>query len=332
MKHKMILDVDPGIDDSLAIMFAAASKEVDLLGCTVVCGNVNVDKGSTNALHALAAVGDRTTGVYVGEDRPLRRAYIAAEDTHGDDGIGGASPGEAPRAIEAAHAVDFILETINDHPGEVDLVALGPLTNVAKAIERDPATIAKLNHLYIMGGTARFHGNCSPVAEYNFWEDPHAADIVMRSSLVDKTMIGLDVTHNVVFTPNLRQIVQLFETPVAQYITDITSFYVAFHWRQERTIGCVINDPLVPVAVLMPEVIRTTRAYVEVVNTGPAVGQSIVDVDGFWHEGATTANVALEVDPKAFFDRFLKTLFPTNGAEIDTLLDKEFGENGRYLS
>ena len=332
MTHKMILDVDPGIDDSLAIMFAAASPQIDLLGCTIVCGNVNVQKGSVNALHALSAVGDASTGVYLGETQPLQREYVAAEDTHGDDGVGGASPGPPPREPETQHAVDFILESIRANPGEIDMVALGPLTNIARAIQKDPETVSKLRHLYIMGGTASFHGNCSPVAEYNFWVDPHAADIVMTSQLVDKTMIGLDVTHNVIFTPNLRQIVTLFDTPLSQYITDITEFYVAFHWMQERTIGCVINDPLVPVAVLMPAVVKTRRAFVDVLSDGPGVGQSIADFDGFWHDGVTTTNVAMEVDPRAFFDLFLKTLFPAKAAEIDTLLTKEFGEGARYLS
>lgn len=332
MKHKLILDVDPGIDDSLAIMFASANRNIDLLGCTIVCGNVDVHKGSTNALHALEAVGDGVTPVFLGQNEPLEKEYISAEDTHGDDGIGGLNRPSPTRKPDSIHAVDFLLDKMREHPGEIDLVALGPLTNVATAITRDPEAFRKLRHLYIMGGTARYPGNCSPVAEYNFWVDPHAAHLVLTSGLVDVTMIGLDVTHSIVLTPNLREIIRLFETPAAEHLYAITDFYTKFHWLQERTIGCVINDPLVPAVVIETDLIKTRRAYVEVVTEGIAEGQSLVDFDGFWHDGDTLASVALQVHGRRFFDTFLRTLFPQNTAEIDLLLEKEFVHLDGYLA
>lgn len=304
--EKVIMDVDPGIDDSLAILLALNSPELTIEGITVVSGNVEVGQATINALRAVQMSGKKVS-VYKGMALPLERPYQDATDTHGRDGLGETffpPPKETP-ADE--HAVDFILRKVGEEPHQITLLALGPLTNIAKAWQQDPTTMRKVKRIVLMGGSARHHGNCSPVAEYNFWADPHAAKIVFAAGL-DITMVGLDVTHRIVFTPHLREVVHQLGTSLSQYIYDITQFYVDFHWRQEKTIGCVINDPLAVAVLIKPELVTTKPAYVEIETEGVAMGQSVVDFSG--NHGEWNAHVCMDVDVKAFFELFLYRLFP----------------------
>ncbi len=182
---------------------------------------------------------------------------------------------------------DFILETLQRFPNEVNILALGPLTNLALAWQQAPDVLALAKQIVIMGGTARHSGNCSPVAEFNFWVDPHAADLLLSSELprrIPVTMVGLDVTHQVVFSPNLREIVRFFSHssgPLAQLVYDLTRFYVDFHWQQERTIGCVINDPLIPAFLLRPNLLKGTSKNSNFALSGDLIAES------FRHESLT---------------------------------------------
>jgi len=320
--HRIIMDVDPGIDDSLAILLALHSPELQVEGMTIVSGNIEVNQAARNALKAIEMAGRTDIPVYKGMARPLKKEYIDAADTHGADGIGENFFGESKLTCEDEHAVDFMLRTIRDNPGEITLLLLGPLTNVAAAIERDAETMQLVKQIVLMGGSARYHGNCSPVAEYNFWVDPDAAQILFQSGL-EVTMVGLDVTHHIVLTPNMREVIRQFNTPLANYVYDITQFYVDFHWRQERTIGCVINDPLAVAYLIDPSIMVTRPAHVEVETQGIAIGQSVTDFGGIWTSGRCNTHVCMGVNPKAFFELFLKRLFPAFNTDVQLMIDKQ---------
>lgn len=322
-KERIIMDVDPGIDDSLAILLALKSPEIMVEGITVVSGNVEVHQATKNALKAVEMAGNQETKVYKGMALPLVKEYMDATDTHGADGIGDVFFAESTFSAEEEHAVDFILDTVkNNSDDEITLLALGPLTNVAAAIEKDVETMRKLKKVVLMGGTARHQGNCSAVAEYNFWVDPHAASILFSSG-IDVTMVGLDVTHQIVLTPNLRELINQFDNELAEYIVNITRFYVDFHWKQERTMGCVINDPLAVAILVDPSLVQTEDAHVDIVTEGLAEGQSLVDFDGVWTNGKTNANVCMSVDAKRFFNFFLGRLFPEHLDDIEWVLEKQ---------
>ncbi len=163
MKEKIIMDVDPGIDDSLAILLAGLSDKTDLIGITVVSGNVELNQGARNAIKALEMADCKQVPVYKGAALPLKRDYVDATDTHGADGIGENYFDVKDRDYDVP-AKDFIKKTLNENPGEVTLVALGPLTNLAQVIMEDKAVLNKAKEIVIMGGAISVHGNCSPVA------------------------------------------------------------------------------------------------------------------------------------------------------------------------
>lgn len=321
----ILIDCDPGIDDSLALMLALASPELPILGITTVSGNIEVNQATENAFTVLALMDRKDIPVHKGASVPLRREFFDATDTHGRDGIGenffkptGLKPGREG-------AEDFILRTISENPGEITLLCLGPLTNIARAIQKDRAAMSRVGKVILMGGAAQFHGNCSPVAEYNFWVDPDAAREVFLSGIAKPVMAGLDVTHRILFSPNLREVVRQFGGKRGDFIHAVTRFYVDFHWRQERTIGCVINDPLVIAMLLDEDIVRGADAYVDVETTGPAIGQSLCDIGGKHRRGNCNAHVALEVNPRRFFEVFLNRLFPGKSSDIGLALQAEYG-------
>ena len=195
--RKILLDTDPGIDDSLAILLALASPEVRLAGLSVVHGNCTVDQAATNALAVLELAGAGQTPVARGCDRPLVQPSLMAPETHGDTGLGYARL-PAPRAAPVRqHGVDWLIETLLAAPGEYTLVAIGPLTNVALAMRKEPAIIPAIRELFIMGAAIRHQGNTTPLAEFNVYVDPHAAHIVYHCG-APITLVPLDVTYQIV--------------------------------------------------------------------------------------------------------------------------------------
>ena len=314
-KQKIILDVDPGIDDSLAILLTTQSKQFDILGVTICSGNVDSIQGAKNAKYVLDLAGHSDVPIYIGPVRPLKIEYTDARDTHGEDGMGEAVFATEDRSEELS-AQDFIYKTLNEYPNEVTIFALGPLTNLAKAIDIDANILEKAKDIRIMGGSHGVEGNCSPVAEYNFWCDPHAARQFFNASIAPTYLYTLDVTYDILFTPNIREMVNQFGTPISKFVHDITRFYVDFHWKQERTLGCVINDPLVIADAIEP---NTTffKAFVDVVETGIARGESIVERNP---EG--NVFVSESVDKDRFFDLFLTTLFEEDKEDIQLMKRK----------
>jgi purine nucleosidase len=191
MPKKIILDCDPGVDDALAIVFAAGSPELDLVGVTTVAGNVTLDKTTDNALRLREFLGGAWP-VTAGSPAPLVRPLSSAPHVHGEDGLGGARLPKPTAGPDAGRAADFIVDTIQAAPGEITLVATGPLTNIALALERQPLLPLRVRDFVIMGGSSS-RGNVTPAAEFNIATDPEAAAAVFSAGWT-VTMVGLDVT------------------------------------------------------------------------------------------------------------------------------------------
>ena len=305
-KRKVIIDCDPGIDDSLAILLALNSDELEVLGLTITSGNVPARMGAKHALKTLQIANRLDIPVYVGEEFPLQRKLITAQDTHGEDGIGENFYDDVKGEILEG-GVDFIIDTLKREE-KVSIIALGPLTNIAKALMKDKDGFDNLDEFVSMGGAFRIHGNCSPVAEFNYWVDPHAADYTYKHLPKKIHMVGLDVTRKIVLTPNIIEFINRLEKEKSKFITEITRFYIDFHWQQEGIIGCVINDPLAVAYFIDRNLCKGFDSYVEVVHDGVAIGQSIVDSFNFYKK-EPNAHVLTQTDEKAFMKMFLKRIF-----------------------
>ena len=318
-KRKVIIDCDPGIDDSLALMLALKSPEMEVIGITIVCGNCPVEMGFENAKKILKHLNRLDVPVYIGESKPLRRDYVNALDTHGEDGLGESYLPEVHGFKQNIHAVDFLADVLKRE--RVSVIALGPMTNLARLIQKDKDAFAQIDQLVSMGGTFKSHGNCSPVAEYNYWCDPDSASLVYDTmyELQKKIhMIGLDVTRNIVLTPTILEYICRLNTETGMFIKKITKFYFDFHWEWEHIIGCVINDPLAVAYFLNPTICEGFDSYVQIETEGISLGQSVVDSMHFYRK-ASNATVMTAVDTYAFFQLFLSRILELEPEKLDIL-------------
>lgn len=322
MKKRVIIDCDPGIDDSLALMYALASPALEVTGITVVCGNVPTDIGVENARKVCRLMGRTDIPVYAGAAAPLKRPLVTAQDTHGMDGLGetdiaAVSEAEWPhnhlKASALPEGVHFILKALSEGP--LSVIAIGPLTNIAMALEYKPEAFNHLERFVSMGGNFKSFGNCSPVAEFNYWVDPEAARYVFEHINRTVEMVGLDVTRKIVLTTGMIRALEHLEDAKADFIAKITRFYVDFHKKQEGIDGCVINDPLAVGYFLNKELCSGIEAYTTVETEGLSVGQSIVDEKGFWKKKANSY-VLTQVDSQCFMHRFMTALFGRRGEGI----------------
>lgn len=320
-KRKIIIDCDPGIDDSLAIMLALTSPEIEVLGITIVCGNSPVEMGFENAKKILKQMNRLDVPVYMGEPRPLKRDYVNALDTHGADGLGESFLPEVPGYQQEIGAVDFFSKALIKE--KVSVIALGPMTNLARLIQKAPAAFDQIEELVSMGGSFKSHGNCSPVAEYNYWCDPDAAALVYDTLHQNGKMIhmiGLDVTRKIVLTPTLLEYICRLNKETGEFIRKITKFYFDFHWEWEHIIGCVINDPLAVAYFLDPDICQGFDSYVQIETEGISLGQSVVDSMDFYRKTPNT-KVLTEVDVYAFFQLFLSRILGLEPEKLDILQD-----------
>ena len=320
-KRKIIIDCDPGIDDSLAIMLALTSPEIEVLGITIVCGNSPVEMGFENAKKILKQMNRLDVPVYMGEPRPLKRDYVNALDTHGADGLGESFLPEVPGYQQEIGAVDFLSKALIKE--KVSVIALGPMTNLARLIQKAPAAFDQIEELVSMGGSFKSHGNCSPVAEYNYWCDPDAAALVYDTLHQNGKMIhmiGLDVTRKIVLTPTLLEYICRLNKETGKFIRKITKFYFDFHWEWEHIIGCVINDPLAVAYFLDPDICQGFDSYVQIETGGITLGQSVVDSMNFYRKTPNT-KVLTEVDVYAFFQLFLSRILGLEPEKLDILQD-----------
>lgn len=342
--EKVIIDCDPGIDDSLALMLAAASPELEILGITTVSGNVPARMGAENARKVLKQVNRLDIPIYVGEEVPLKEKYVDAMDTHGRDGMGESFLPAVPGEFPEKSAVEFLEETLTkrfertfgemfegtleeklrDNAGQaeeskISILALGPMTNLAKVFSKKPELIGRVHRLVSMGGSFKSHGNCSPVAEYNYWCDPDAAAYVYRNLPVKIHMVGLDVTRRIVLRPDLLEYISQISPQEGEFLRKITRFYFDFHWVQEEVLGCVINDPLAVAYLIDPSLCSGIDLYTDIVTEGIALGQSVCDEKGIWKK-KPNSHVLTQTDPVRFMHLFLERTAGARDPQLSRVL------------
>jgi purine nucleosidase len=307
MPKRILFDTDPGIDDSCAILLALASPEVSLEGLTVVHGNCSLEQGTINALSILELANASDIPVAKGCELPLVQPSLLAPETHGDTGLGYAKLPLPRTQPISQHGIDFLIETILASPGEITLVAIAPLTNVALAIRQEPRIVGALKELIIMGGALRHEGNTSALAEFNTYVDPHAAQIVYQSG-IPATLVPLDVTYQCILTPGDVNRLKKTDSPIAAFVAEATRFYMEFHDEYQQIEGCVINDPLALALTFMPELCTYQELPVEIdLSGGISMGKTVGD---FYNYSKRSANmkVALSVQARTFIDLFVERI------------------------
>ncbi|KAL4347395.1 hypothetical protein GQ457_17G006080 [Hibiscus cannabinus] len=274
---KIIIDTDPGVDDAMAIFLALRSPEVEIIGLTTIFGNVYTTLATRNALHLLE-VADRTdipvaegSHVTITKGTKLR----IADFVHGVDGLGNQNfPPPQGKPIDMS-APDFLIEQANLYPGKVTVVALGPLTNVALAIQQDPSFVKNIGQIVLLGGAFAVNGNVNPAAEANIFGDPDAADIVFTSG-ADILAVGINVTHQVVFTDADRDKLASSTGTFAQYLCKILGVYFDYHYEAYGTKGVYLHDPTTVLAAINPSLITYTEGAVRVQTNGITRGLTLL--------------------------------------------------------
>ena len=302
MSTPIILDCDPGIDDALAIAFATASPEIDLVGLTTVAGNVGLPKTTANALAVASFVGAKNVPVTPGSAVPLLRAALDAGHVHGDSGLGGAVLPAPARTAEDGHAIDFIIDTIGAAPGEITLVATGPLTNIGLALRREPRLASWVRDFVIMGGSAS-RGNVNHAAEYNIWADPEAAAIVFSAGWTVR-MIGLDVTLRARATAAVQERMRSLGALGAQMLLPALAQY---RDSADTTGEPPVHDVCAIVSIADPAAFSYTPALVQVETHGTLTsGMTVTD---FSRSAGHNTRVATAIDA----DRFWTTVLGAYG-------------------
>lgn len=305
-RRPVVIDTDPGIDDAMAVAVALASPELEVVGLTSVFGNHGIDVTTANAQRVLDAVGRPEVPVVRGAAGPLVRPYAGpAAFVHGDDGLGDAGlpgPSTSPRARR--WAAEWIATTVLDRPGEVTLVALGPLTNLALALHLAPEITGAVAGVVAMGGAAHVPGNVTPVAEANIWNDPEAADQVLGADW-PVTLIGLDVTEQLLADTAWLRSLDDEPAPGARLVAATAPRYEDYHREADRVAGIHCHD-VAPIARLVdPDAFTVSRHRVRVATDGVSVGQTVVarrrDHADDW-TGRPPQDVAVDVDAERVLD------------------------------
>ncbi len=270
----LIMDVDTGVDDALALLLALASPEVELVGVSTVAGNVPLHRTTDNTLRLLQWAGRADVPVYAGAEQPLVRDAVAAADVHGATGLGAAQL-PAAHTSPAGDGVEFLLSTLQARPGEVTLVATGPLTNLAQAEARVPGVMRQARQVVIMGGALQVPGNITPTAEFNFYADPHAARQVLASE-AELVLVGLDVTEQVWLD---QTALQAGTGTRAGFCRAACEPVIAFEAAHYGSAGMHVHDPMALGTALWPQLFRTQQLWVDVETVGElTAGQVVVDL------------------------------------------------------
>ncbi|TAM96172.1 MAG: nucleoside hydrolase [Rhizobiaceae bacterium] len=299
--RKIIIDTDPGQDDAVAILLALASPELDIVGITAVTGNVPLSLTEKNALKICELAGKPETPVYSGAIRPLMRPLVTAEHVHGKTGLDGPDLPEPKMTLHKEHAVDFTVETLmNEESGTITLCTLGPLTNIALALIREPRIASRVKELVMMGGGFFEGGNITPAAEFNIHVDPHAADIVFRSG-IPIVMMPLDVTHKALTSPTRIAAFRSIGSRPGIAVAEMLGFSERFDKEKYAGEGGPLHDPCVIAYLLAPEIFKGRKCNVTVETVSElTLGMTVVDWWGVT-DRPKNAFVMRDIDHEAFF-------------------------------
>jgi purine nucleosidase len=277
VKPQFLIDTDTASDDAIALIIALRSKQIEVLAITAVAGNVNVHQAARNALYT-AELCDSQVPVFVGAEKPLKRPHISADWFHGRDGLGDHGYPPPRRAPEKLSAIDAIISSIDSHPGLV-LVTLGPLTNVALALQKQPAIAAKVSRCVVMGGNPCCEGNVTPAAEYNIWCDPEAARIVVRSGL-PLELVGWHLCRGeAALSLSDIQHVQSFNTAVSHFAIECNSQAQKAFLEQTGQHGISLPDPVAMAIALHPDIVTSQSQHFLDVETASELTRGMTVVD-----------------------------------------------------
>lgn len=277
--QKIIIDTDPGQDDAVAILLALASPdEIEVLGITAVAGNGSLALTQRNARMVCELAGRPDIRVFAGCDRPLGRALVTAEHVHGKSGLDGPSLPEPSMPLQQQHGVDFIIDTLRNEPsGTVTLCPLGPLTNIATAMQQAPDIIPRIRQIVLMGGAYFQVGNITPAAEFNIYVDPQAAAIVFGAG-VPLVVMPLDVTHKALVTVDRNNAFRALGTPVGTAVAQMTEFFERFDKEKYGSEGAPLHDPCVTAWLIRPELFRGRHVNVEIETQSElTMGMTVAD-------------------------------------------------------
>ena len=302
-QRKIIIDTDPGQDDAVAILVALASPEdIDVLGITCVAGNVPLDLTTRNARIVCELAGKPEVRVFAGCDRPLGRDLVTAEHVHGKTGLDGPDLPEPTMAMADGHAVDFIIDSLRDHaPGTVTLCPLGPLTNIATALQKAPDIARRIAKIVLMGGGYFEGGNITPAAEFNIYVDPEAADIVFKCG-APIVVMPLDVTHKALVTKDRNDAFRDIGSPVGIAVAQMTEFFERFDKEKYGSDGAPLHDPCVIAYLIQPDLFQGRHINVKIeTHSELTMGMTVADWWGVT-DRAPNATFMNGIDADGFFD------------------------------
>jgi len=306
--RKIIIDTDPGQDDAVAILLALASPELEVLGLTVVAGNVPLALTEKNARKICELAGRPEVKVFSGAIRPMVRQLVTAEDVHGRTGLNGPDLPEPTMPLQKGHAVDFIIETLmREESGTVTLCPLGPLTNIALALVREPRIAPRIREIVLMGGGFFEGGNVTPTAEFNIYVDPHAADVVLKSG-IPTVMVPLDCTHKALTTAKRVNAFRKLGTKPGVAVAEMLEFFERFDENKYGTDGGPLHDPCVIAYLLKPELFAGRHINVTVETASElTMGMTVAD---WWGVTKRKKNVTYlrDVDHEGFFKLLIERI------------------------
>ena len=302
-KRKIIIDTDPGQDDAVAILLALSSPdELDVLGITCVAGNVPLPLTAKNARMVCELANKPDIPVFAGCDRPMGRELVTAEHVHGKSGLDGPDLPDPKMALQEQHAVDFIINTLRAEPtASVTLCPLGPLTNIATALQRAPDIADRIAEIVLMGGAYFEVGNITPAAEFNIYVDPQAAEIVFKSG-VKIVVMSLDVTHKALVTAPRNEAFRALGTPVGEAVAEMTDFFERFDKEKYGSSGAPLHDPCVTAYLLKPDLFSGRHINVEIETQSElTMGMTVAD---WWGVSDRPPNALFigDIDADGFFD------------------------------
>ncbi|MGM1048247.1 MAG: nucleoside hydrolase [Bacillota bacterium] len=304
-KRKIIIDCDPGHDDAIAILLAAGNPTIDLVAITTVAGNAEIEKTTQNALKVCEIAGVRDVPIAKGAGQPMVRKRETAADIHGDSGMDGPVLPEPTLNIVEEHAVDLIIRKLLESDGDITLVPVGPLTNIAMAMRREPAILPKIQEIVIMGGGT--FGNWTPAAEFNIYVDAEAAAVVFESG-VPITMMGLDVTHQALATVEVSDKIASIENPVAKFVSELLVFFRQTYKDVFDFEHPPVHDVCSVAYCIDPTVFNCKKLRVDIETRGDfTYGMTVVDTLGVTHK-EPNVNFALGLDHGKFWNMLYQTL------------------------
>lgn len=303
---RIIIDTDPGIDDALAFLLALASPEIKLEALTTTQGNVTLDKATLNALSVLELAHAGHIPVVSGSVLPLVQPLRASAHVHGESGIGNSKLPEPRTRPLPGHAVDYLIQRVLAEPNEISIFPIGPLTNIAMAIRKEPRFVKAVKELVIMGGAILEPGNMTPLAEFNIYVDPHAAHIVFHSG-IPITLIPLDVTHQCLLKQPHVDRLRKIDSPISRFIREAVEVYLEASFALGYE-GSALHDPLTLAKVIAPELLTLKEYYVDVdISGGVSMGKTLADIKNVTRK-PPNMKVAMSVRGEDFIELFLQRM------------------------